>query len=128
VSNTIVLCVGTRVIHEHEEWTVCAIMGTEVCLERRGSPGLARVRTVSLLDPSRPFRISDRALSRKRPERAQVPNDIALHLIPEDQLEKVLDRAAHVREVLSGYKSGTRYAAVEGEPRDEYRPKKTHHV
>lgn len=124
MSNTIVLGVGTRVIHEHEEWTVCAIMGTEVCLERRGSPGLARVRTVSLLDPSGPFRISDRALSRERPEKDQVPNDIALHLIPEDQLEKVLDRAAHVREVLSGYKSGTRYVALEGEPKDEYRPKK----
>lgn len=125
MSNTIILSVGTRVIHEHEEWTVCAIMGTEVCLERRGSPGLARVRTVSLLDPSGPFRISDRALFRERPEKAQVPSDIALHLIPEDQLEKVLDRASHVREVLSGHKSGTRYAALPGEPRDEYRPKKS---
>lgn len=125
MSNTIILSIGTRVIHEHEEWTVCAIMGTEVCLERRGSPGLARVRTVSLLDPTSPFRISDRALFKDRQEKAPVPSDIALHLIPEDQLEKVLDRASHVREVLCGYKSGTKYAALPGEPREEYRPHKT---
>lgn len=125
MSNTIILSIGTRVIHEHEEWTVCAIIGEDVCLERRGSPGLARVRIVSLLDPTSPFRISDRALSKKRQEKAPVPSDIALHLIPEDQLEKVLDRAAHVREVLCGYKSGTKYSAVPGEPRDEYRPKKS---
>lgn len=124
MSNTIVLSIGTRVIHEHEEWTVCAIMGTDVCLERRGSPGLARVRTVSLLDPTSPFRISDKALFKERQQKAPVPSDIALHLVPEDQLQKVLDRAAHVREVLSGYKSGTKYAALPGEPREEYRPKK----
>jgi transposase InsO family protein len=76
------------------------------------------------LDPSGPFRISDRALFKDRPEKAQVPSDIALHLIPEDQLEKVLDRASHVREVLCGYKSGTSYAALPGEPREEYRPKR----
>lgn len=124
MSNTVVLSTGTRVIHEHEEWTVSAFIGTDVCLERRGSPGLARVGIASLLDPSGPFRIADRALFRERPEKAPVPSDIALHLIPEDQLDKVLDRASHVRELLSGYKSGTRNAALPGEPRDEYRPKK----
>jgi transposase InsO family protein len=125
VGNTIVLSIGTRVIHGHEEWTVCAIMGTEVCLERRGAPGLVRVRTVSLLDPTSPFSISDSAVFKDTKEKAPVPSDIALHLIPEDQLEKVLDRAAHVREILFGYKSGTKYAALPGEPQEEYRPKKS---
>lgn len=125
MSNTIILTIGTRVIHDHEEWTVCAIMGAEVCLERRASPGLARVRTVSLLDPSGPFEIADRALVEDRAANGQVPSDIAVHLIPEDQWERVQDRASHVREVLSGYKSGTEGAALPGEPRDEYAPQRS---
>ncbi|WP_323958833.1 Mu transposase C-terminal domain-containing protein [Arthrobacter sp. JZ12] len=54
-----------------------------------------------------------------------MPSDVALHLIPEDQWEEVTDRASHVREVLSGYKSGTQASPLPGEPRDKYDPRKS---
>jgi transposase InsO family protein len=123
MKNTVVVRIGTRVVHDHEEWTVCAIMGTEICLERRGGArGVARVRTVSLLDPHGAYRIIDRIPNTGTESKPPLPSDMALQLIPDDQLDKVLERASHVMEILRGYRSGTKEQALPGEPKAPYRP------
>lgn len=123
MKNTVVVRIGTRVVHDHEEWTVCAIMGTEICLERRGGArGVARVPTVSLLDPHGEFRIIDRIPVTGAESKPPLPSDMALQLVPDDQLDKVLERASHIMEILRGYRSGTKEQALPGEPKAPYRP------
>ncbi|MGW2860268.1 transposase [Streptomyces sp. NPDC001205] len=45
---------------------------------------------------------------------------VILGQLTEDDREKVLERAAHVREILTGYRSGSEEFARDGEPRPEY--------
>lgn len=120
-TNTVIIRIGTPVLHNDEEWTVCAIMGLEVCLERRSPAGAARVRTVSLLDPQGEFSILDTTSGADTEPKPSLASDLALQLIPEDQLDKVLERASHIREILLGYKSGSKENALPGEPRQAYR-------
>ncbi|WP_331749665.1 MULTISPECIES: hypothetical protein [unclassified Streptomyces] len=40
----------------------------------------------------------------------------------EPERERIRDRAGHIREVLTGYRSGTSRLALPGEPRPEYMP------
>ncbi|MFI6542976.1 helix-turn-helix domain-containing protein [Streptomyces prunicolor] len=47
---------------------------------------------------------------------------VVLGQLHEDERRKILDRAEHVREVLTGYRSGGQERAREGEPRPEYMP------
>ena len=47
---------------------------------------------------------------------------VVLSAVPEAHRRLALERAAHVREVLTGYRSGTAQAPLPGEPRAEYRP------
>ena len=41
---------------------------------------------------------------------------------PHGQRDALLERAAHIREVLTGYRSGSPEMAEEGEPRPQYAP------
>src|SRR5688500_17325995 len=123
-TNTVIIRIGTPVLHNNEEWTVCAIMGLEVCLERRIPAGAARVRTVSRLDPHGEYSILDTTSGAETEPKPSLPSDLVLQLIPEDQLDKVLERASHIREILLGYKSGSKENALSGEPRQAYRPAK----
>ncbi|MFD0348393.1 helix-turn-helix domain-containing protein [Kitasatospora aburaviensis] len=45
---------------------------------------------------------------------------VVLGQLHEDERRKLMERAEHVREVLTGYRSGCREMAREGEPRAEY--------
>jgi transposase InsO family protein len=47
---------------------------------------------------------------------------VVLSQLSHEQREKLLDRAAHIREVLTGYRSGSAEQAGEGEPRPQYAP------
>ncbi|ONI50934.1 hypothetical protein STIB_47340 [Streptomyces sp. IB2014 011-1] len=49
---------------------------------------------------------------------------VVLGQLDEAEKRKVLDRAEHVREVLTGYRSGSPELARDGEPRPEYAPEK----
>jgi hypothetical protein len=49
---------------------------------------------------------------------------LALAGLTAEQRQQVAERGEHVREVLTGYKSGYAQAAREGEPRAEYAPEK----
>lgn len=50
------------------------------------------------------------------------PAGILLAQLNPDELGQVRNRAAHVREVLTGFRSGSAELALSGEPRPEYRP------
>lgn len=53
------------------------------------------------------------------------PGEIAtvvLGQLSEPERQRIRDRAGHIREVLTGYRSGTPCLALPGEPRPEYRP------
>jgi len=51
-----------------------------------------------------------------------VPASVVLSGLPKDKLDEVRDRAAHVREVLTGYRSGSSEIAEAGEPRAQFDP------
>jgi len=48
-----------------------------------------------------------------------VPAAVVLSSLPKKRLEEVRERAAHIREVLTGYRSGNSEIAEAGEPRAE---------
>jgi hypothetical protein len=118
------LGVGTRFLYDGEVVEVaqmCATTaGNEVVLKNATGRRIVRVSVRELL-------ISDRA--RVIPDgpgpAADDPGDIVgvvLAELTEAQKRHVLERAAHVREVLTGYRSGTPELAAVGEPRPEYSP------
>ncbi|MDF3292444.1 Mu transposase C-terminal domain-containing protein [Streptomyces silvisoli] len=47
---------------------------------------------------------------------------VVLAAVPQDQLAAVRERAEHVREVLTGFRSGYRAGAAAGEPRPQFDP------
>jgi hypothetical protein len=47
---------------------------------------------------------------------------VVLAQLSHGQREALLERAAHIREVLTGYRSGSPELAEEGEPRPQYAP------
>ncbi|WP_425831670.1 transposase [Streptomyces fractus] len=49
---------------------------------------------------------------------------VVLGQLAEPEKQRVLERAEHVREVLTGYRSGSRELARDGEPRPEYSPER----
>jgi transposase-like protein len=49
-----------------------------------------------------------------------VPAAVVLSSLPKKRLEEVRERAAHIREVLTGYRSGNSEIAEAGEPRAEF--------
>ncbi|MCX5342267.1 hypothetical protein [Streptomyces atratus] len=49
---------------------------------------------------------------------------VVLGQLAEPEKRKVLERAEHVREVLTGYRSGSPELARDGEPRSEYLPER----
>jgi len=57
-----------------------------------------------------------------RPVAEREPGAIGLSLASDESLENANSRAAHVREVLTGYRSGHEDLALPGEPRPQYAP------
>ncbi|MFE6398108.1 helix-turn-helix domain-containing protein [Streptomyces alboflavus] len=47
---------------------------------------------------------------------------VVLGQLRQDERERVLERAEHIREVLTGYRAGSAELAREGEPRPQYEP------
>jgi hypothetical protein len=47
---------------------------------------------------------------------------VVLTQLSEEQCAALLEKAAHIREVLTGYRSGSPEIAEEGEPRPQYAP------
>ena len=112
--------VGTRVmydgaVHEVTEWipTVC---GTDVVL--RGPNSVCRMSVVELVSGTRVRLLIDGSGPESTDQ--MVPAAVVLSSLPTRRLEEVRERAAHVREVLTGYRSGSSEIAEAGEPRAEF--------
>ncbi|SDM26244.1 Mu transposase, C-terminal [Lentzea albidocapillata subsp. violacea] len=116
--------VGTRVCYDGEVVEVVELLatmaGNEVVLKYATDQRIVRVSVRELL-------VSERAqiIPTSPGPCADDPLELASVLLAEltdSERQQVLERAAHVREVLTGYRSGTAELAAAGEPRPEYAP------
>jgi hypothetical protein len=112
------LSVGSRLLFDGEPMQVAELLDRDMLL--RGANGVRRVPLVTILD-GRPdgVRLLDVT---EEDEGLTDPAAEVLGQLSEEQLQLVRDRAGHVREVLTGFRSGTAELACEGEPRDGYDP------
>lgn len=116
--HTVHLAAGVRVSYDGEVVEIVELSGTRVTLrvERTGS-----YRTATL-----PHLVAAcRGLEAADSDRSAVgPSSIAVTLagLNREEQAEVARRAAHVREVMTGYTSGHADATGSGEPRPEYAP------
>ena len=117
------LGVGTRFRYDGETVEVVEMAattaGNEVVL-KDGRGLLLRVSLRELLFSDRAAVVPDHA--GPATDDAEEIASVVLSQLHEDERRKILERAGHVREVLTGYRSGCRELAGEGEPRPEYAP------
>ena len=119
--------VGTRVLYDGVLWEVTELQpsagGTEVVLGAYGRHGeVVRISLRELLDGRRA-----RVYGEGSGPNSDDPLDPAaavLSALTRPEREAIGQRAAHVREVLTGYRCGTEGLALPGEPRGDYDPAK----
>ena len=110
------LTIGSRVVYDGEICTVVALAGDRVTVQEQRSGRALSVRIASLLSAAGGGLIDPTVTA---PVGAVGP---ALASLTDSELRAVCERAAQVREVLTGYRSGSREDSLPGEPRAEYRP------
>lgn len=105
--------VGTSLTRDGERWEVVEFNGTTAML--RGRRGFSTVAVSELLNT---FSLPAPA------DAADSDEGYAQLLAVESGADaEVAERAAHVREMLTGYRSGSSDLAGEGEPRDQFDPR-----
>ena len=114
--------IGTRVmfdgeVHEITEW-LPSKAGNEVVL--KGPRSMCRMSVVALLTDQRARLVADAA----GPEPDDDCEDAATALfgLTANELKQVRERADHVREVLTGYRSGSEHSRAPHEPRTPFDP------
>ncbi|MEU8512636.1 Mu transposase C-terminal domain-containing protein [Kitasatospora sp. NPDC048722] len=117
--------VGTRFRYDGETVEVVEMVATTAGNEVVLKDGRGRLLRLSL----RQLLFSDHAtVVADQPGPATDDVDeiasVVLGQLHEAERRKILDQAEHVREVLTGYRSGSPELAREGEPRPEYAPEK----
>ena len=110
------LTIGSRVVYDGEICTVVALAGDRVTVQEQRSRRALSVRIASLLSAPGGGLIDPAVTA---PVGAVGP---VLASLTDSELRAVCERAAHVREVLTGYRSGSREDSLRGKPRAEYRP------
>jgi transposase InsO family protein len=111
---TVTLGTGTSLVHDGELWTVTGLDGEAVTLRGRAGRSL-RVRTSTLLaDP-------ETRIASAREDLPAAAGPLLDDLTGAEQ-EQLAVRLGHVRELLTGYASGSDAAAAGGEPRPQYDP------
>ena len=108
------LTIGSRVIYDGEVCTVIAIAGDRVTVQQQVSGRALSVRIASLL-AAPGSKLLDAAVA--VPVGAVGP---ALAGLSDGEMTAVCERAAHLREMLTGYRSGSPEHALPGEPRAAY--------
>ncbi len=114
--------VGTRLVHDGELVEIVEIhtsqKGMDVVLKGASKQALIRARLNDLLISSG---------TRVIPERGGPDGDddfdpagVVLAQLSDAERNEVIERAAHVREVLTGFRSGSEELALPEEPRPEY--------
>jgi transposase InsO family protein len=114
--------VGTRVMYDGEvyvltEW-LPTVEGTDVVL--RGPTSVCRVSVVELVSGRRARLLTDS--EGPRPDDDIDPAAVVLGSLSARQRNQLSERAAHLREVLTGYRSGSSEVARPGEPRAQFDP------
>lgn len=111
---TVTIEVGSRLAHDGELWTVVGMEAGCVVLSGAGG-SCKRILTATLLaDPT------TRLLGAR--EAAPLPVGSLLDDLSEPEREQLWERLGHVREVLTGYRSGGAELAGPGEPRPGFDP------
>ena len=114
------IAIGSRLLRDGEMCEVIALEAAEaVVMDRLGSA--ARVRIADLLRPAgqAELRLAEAAGG---PTPAGERPGVLLGAAGDSALAEARWRAGHVREVLSGYRSGSGELAAPGEPRPQYAP------
>ena len=116
------LGIGSRVtfdgeIYEITEW-LPGTTGTEVVLT--GATSVCRMSLVALLTGDRVKLLADNP--GPSPDDQGAAAAITLLGLSEDEMQQVRRRAEHVRELLTGYRSGSAEIALAGEPRPQFDP------
>ena len=117
--------VGTRFLYDGDPFEVVEMRattaGNELVLRAmRGRRDLLCVSLRELLASERARVIPD--LPGPSSDDPDELASVVLAELTESEREAVLERAAHVREVLTGYRSGSADLAGEGEPRAQFDP------
>ncbi|MFJ4513355.1 helix-turn-helix domain-containing protein [Streptomyces sp. NPDC088816] len=115
--------VGTRFRYDGETVEVVEMVPTTAGNEVALKDGRGRMLRLSLKE----LLFSDRAViipdgPGPAADDLEEIASVVLAQLGEAERRKLLDRAEHVREVLTGYRSGTSELARDGEPRPEYSP------
>lgn len=110
------LTIGSRVIYDGEIGTVVALVGDRVTLQEQRSGRALSIGIAALLAAPGGGLIDPAGVV---PVGAVGP---ALASLTDAEMTAVCERAAHLREVLTGYRSGSAEQALPGEPRAAYRP------
>ncbi len=121
------LGVGTRVVYDGELLEVAELhaggTGTDAILRPCHGPGaIVRVALRELLTSRRASLIADTP-GVNADDRGD-PASVVLSTMSETERDAVAERAAHIREVLTGYRCGSVELAAPGEPRPEYDPRR----
>jgi hypothetical protein len=116
--------IGTRVTYDGEVHVVNGVLptvqGTDVVL--RGPTSVCRVSLVELVSGRRARLLTD--IAGPEPDDGIDPAAVVLGSLSARGLKEVRERAAHLREVLTGFRSGSSEAAGPGEPRAQFDPSK----
>lgn len=108
------LAVGVRVAYDGDVVEVVELDGSRVTVRNDRTRRFTVLRLSTLIDGCRPVEVE------AAPQPQESVGAMFAALTCEQQRE-VAERAGHVREVLTGYRSGHAGAAAPGEPRDLYR-------
>jgi hypothetical protein len=114
------VCVGARVRYDGQTYTLTdwltTTTGTEVVLTAASS--IARMSIVSFIEGIRAQVISPEPGTESTDD--VDPAAVVLGSLESEQLRELRVRASHIREVLTGYQSGSVEMSLPGEPRSQY--------
>ncbi|CPT91640.1 integrase family protein [Mycobacteroides abscessus] len=115
--------VGTRLLHDGELVEITEIHagknGMDVVLKSTSKQAFIRVHLNELLAAEGTRLISDAAGPCSADDLE--PAGVVLGQLSDVERKEVIERAAHIREVLTGFRSGREELALPGEPRPQYR-------
>jgi transposase InsO family protein len=114
MSNIRRLSVGARVIYDGERWQVTAFDGSSAVLERAGAPSVHIL--VSALAAQPGFRFVEDS----GPDLDSLGP--TFDSMTPDEYRDLRETEGHLRELKTGYRSGSASRALPGEPRVEYVP------
>jgi len=115
--------VGTRVLFDGQLWEVSELLpaakGTEVVLRAYGRHSeVVRISLREVLEGQR-ARLCGEGAGPNSDDLVD-PADVVLSAMTNDERDVIRQRASHMREVLTGFRSGSADFAEPGEPRPEY--------